>query len=1050
MRIPVRGTGPCAFLVALLLALFAGSVSAQETGKIEGRVLDQGGQPINGAQVLVIGSRFGNITNPQGYYFINNVPAGLQDIQAQFIGYQTVTVRQQRILAGQTLTQNFTLAQSAVAVQAIEVVGERAPLVPRDQVASKNIVTGEEVSQLPVDNPRNLLTLQPGVVATGRKGNSVSIRGGRSGEEAVFVDGVLVRNFASGNESLNLGTNALSEVDVLTGGFSAQYGDAQSGIVNYVTKTAGRACTGAASIQSDEMMPKKNSLGLNRGELSFGGPLVSNFGFFAAITATGQKYANLGRLWRETPVFIAQGIDTTVQLITPSATITGQNDVRSVVVPKFVQFQPGTGRIPFSSSDAYTLDGKFDYTYGSGSRIFLTGKGSRNQSRDAQVGGLYDPNDYSGNLTKDNALILGITHNFVRSAESELSLDLKFGITHNESTSGTLLHNWEIAHRDPAMGFTLNDMQFMVQNDCKGLEGCTSFPVTQDLVNAYNTNRPGALSPLQNRQDIRTSQEFRLNPYGISTGFITEGSTGTFAYTKEVDKQARAQVDWQANRYNRILFGGDFTNIDVRNANIGYTDAGFSRVYVENPKRASAFAQDRIDLGDVVIEAGVRFDRFDPNTTYPALAGFTDTTTFLKVNAENAISPRLGVSFPVTVNSTFRLSYGHFAQVPDLNVYYRGKNLDYFRFANTNTNDIFGCPLNLGKTVQFEFGYRQLLAPDFVFDIAAYNKDKKSDPAVRKLPVPNVTNPSNGCSFANQSPCPTVYLNQYTNADFGNIRGVDMRLDRRFSDWLQTMLSYSYQDARDTGTDPNTYTTLFARIEGAANTILGTPSAPPSAIRATEENRKHNITGTFSVNVPNTSGVTLLRNVGLFGTMRFASGLPYTAIRDVGVSYAFGPGGGFLAGVLANGDVATATTPWIKQFDLKVAKGFQVGRFNAQAYIDARNLFDFQNITQVVASTGGLNDESVMLKLIASNEQGIGLTVRDINLGSIAAAGGGVTNVVNLVALRRAEALFGNGDQNFTVAEQDAAFRAGIYFSNNLARTVDVGRRMRLGIDFTF
>jgi len=288
MRIPVRGTGPCAFLVALLLALFAGGVSAQETGKIEGRVLDQGGQPIVGAQVLVIGTRYGNITNPQGYYFINNVPAGLQDIQAQFIGYQTVTVRQQRVLAGQTLTQNFSLAQSAVAVQAIEVVGERTPLVPRDQVSSKNIITGDQVSQLPVDNPSRLVVLQPGVVETGRRSGGISIRGGRSGEEAVFVDGVLVRNFAgnsggtvSGSSTnLQIGTNALSEVDVLTGGFSAQFGDAQSGIINFVTRSGGRSWNGAASIQSDEMFPKEISLGSNRAELSLGGPLVGNLGFF--------------------------------------------------------------------------------------------------------------------------------------------------------------------------------------------------------------------------------------------------------------------------------------------------------------------------------------------------------------------------------------------------------------------------------------------------------------------------------------------------------------------------------------------------------------------------------------------------------------------------------------------------------------------------------------------------------------------------------------------------------------------------------------------------
>ena len=104
-------------IVRLLLALLGAPamLAAQEVGKIQGRVTDSGsGQPIAGAQVVVVGTRLGNITNADGFYFINNVPAGVQDVQAQYIGYQTVTVRQQRILAGQTLTQNFQLAQSAV------------------------------------------------------------------------------------------------------------------------------------------------------------------------------------------------------------------------------------------------------------------------------------------------------------------------------------------------------------------------------------------------------------------------------------------------------------------------------------------------------------------------------------------------------------------------------------------------------------------------------------------------------------------------------------------------------------------------------------------------------------------------------------------------------------------------------------------------------------------------------------------------------------------------------------------------------------------------
>src|SRR5688572_15775697 len=182
MQLSVRAFRPWAFLAAMALVFITSPLSAQETGNIQGRVTDAAsGQPIAGAQVVIVGSRLGNITNNDGYYFINNVPAGLQDIQAQYIGYQTVSVRQQRVLAGQRLTQNFQLAQSAVEIAALEVIGETRPLVPRDQVGSKNIVTGESVEELPVDNVQSIVTLQPGVIAGVGKG--FSIRGGRSGEE---------------------------------------------------------------------------------------------------------------------------------------------------------------------------------------------------------------------------------------------------------------------------------------------------------------------------------------------------------------------------------------------------------------------------------------------------------------------------------------------------------------------------------------------------------------------------------------------------------------------------------------------------------------------------------------------------------------------------------------------------------------------------------------------------------------------------------------------------------------------------------------------------
>ena len=1050
MQLSVRAMRPWAFL-GLLLALVATPLAAQETGKIQGRVTDAAsGQPIAGAQVVIVGTRLGNITNAEGFYFINNVPAGLQDIQAQYIGYQTVSVRQQRVLAGQTTTQNFSLQQSAVEIAALEIVGETRPLVPRDQVASKNIVTGDKVDELPVDNVLSVIRGQVGVVATGNK-SGFSIRGGRSGEEAVFVDGVLVRNFNAGDTQLTIGTNSLSEIDVLTGGFSAEYGEAQSGIINYVTRAGGRKWVGTASIATDEIMPKDWGIGFNRAELSVGGPLFGDLGFFLAGTATGNKSASMGKPWRDFPFYIAQGVDTIITCTASNSCISGTGDTRDVTIPNFVRFEEG-GRTPFSNSDEYTLDSKLDYTYGSGSRIFLTGKISRNQGRDNFGGGrgnLYNSQGMGGALGKSQTGILGWTHNFVRSAESALALDVKVARQHDFAVGGLLDPQFDLDNRSPAFGFTMSDFEFVVDQD--------SWKVDEQLLDRFLHNSADGLVPFQNRTDVGASTEFRLNPYGVISGFATKGRNPGYTYAEEWQWQFRATVDWQVNRQNRLKFGGEYFDIDTRRylAN-SLTNAAFAQIWLEKPKRQSIFAQDRLDLGDVVIEAGLRYDRFDPNSNFPNTPGYFDVddpASFSKAPIRSELSPRLGVSFPVTVNSTFRLSYGHFTQLPDLNEYYRGKNTDFFRFRNTNTNDIFTQPLDMGKTVAFEFGYRQLLAPDFVLDISAYNRDKLKDITSRKLAWEDPTNPG---AF--------TYLNTFTNADFGSVRGIDVRIDRRFGQVFDATLGYSYQDARNTGTDPFTYVNVFARLEGNANVLLGLPPNPAQAIRLTEENRKHNITGNFSLQFPSTHSNKLLANFGLFGTLRVLSGLPYSPLTN-GASNIFiaGQAGGAGLGVtgaeLADDEISTASLPWNTFFDLKAQKGIKIMGWNANVFLDARNVLDLENQTGIFQTTNNIiDDEAYNLRVEAHRQTlGNGVLQDRIDLHTLASAGSGagagvtgIRNEVDLYMVQQAEARFGNGDLIFTAEEQQAAFRASEIFLTGPQDLFGTGRRVRLGFELTF
>ena len=118
-------------LAAVALGFGAGSLLAQgSTGKIEGRVRDQAGAPIANAQVFLVGTAFNALTNPQGYYFINNVPAGTYSVRAAFIGYKSTQVDGVKVLAGQTVTVDIQLEQTAVQIQEITVVTQTQPLVP--------------------------------------------------------------------------------------------------------------------------------------------------------------------------------------------------------------------------------------------------------------------------------------------------------------------------------------------------------------------------------------------------------------------------------------------------------------------------------------------------------------------------------------------------------------------------------------------------------------------------------------------------------------------------------------------------------------------------------------------------------------------------------------------------------------------------------------------------------------------------------------------------------------------------------------------------------
>jgi len=1080
-RAAARSCARGSLAIAVLLAGGLARLNAQgTTGKIQGTVANAAGNPVAGAQVILRGTALGAIASSSGYYFINNVPAGTYTLFVVYVGLQPSEVRGVRILADQTLTVDVTLL-NPVELGAITVSVEQNPIVPRDQVTTKSIVAGFLVDRQPVDDLQDILNLQPGVVESDR---GLSLRGGRPGEAAVYVDGALVRNQMWGTPSLVVGTNTLEEASVTTGAIGVEYGDAQSGIIAFVTRAGGPTFSGNFSYETDEPFGKGSSIGFNRVEGSVGGPIVGALTFFVAGTLDGRQSDLMGKGFGDVPTYVLGGVDTTVSdlVIVKNDTtrIVDTVGARSIAVPRYLQWGGSCDaatnygfacqgvRQPYNWSTTGTAQAKLQYTYGGGSRVAATYLMSREQGRVWGNAGILNP-AFAPSLTRgyrfDSRMVaLNWTQQVLRGAERNLSFDVSLSYQTDAEVRGLLATDAVTSSRSPFGGWSLNSLPFLVDFDHFSddtpdmYRGVDSLVVTRlqsdrdwdQLV--YNVRAGlGTRTPYLNRFELRNAQPYRLNPFGQATGFPTQGIDTWFRLEREQRYVGRAFLDWQVDRYNRVRFGGDAQVSRWRYTEGGYLAAA-SEASSERPVRYALFGEDRLDLGDVVIELGARWDYFDTGAYFQVSPGVTFThpgfdpsdpldpadSVFLRGTGHSRVSPRIRVSFPVTDRTGFRLSYAHQVQSPDL----------WTSLAYLNTRGL-ARDITFGRTILFEFGIRHAFSPDLVADISAYNKDKVSDFTTRKT---QFIDPRDGSPYF----APTI-----TNADFGNVRGVDVSLIRRIGDIVNAQVAYTLQIAKGTGADP--WSSISSTLSGL-NALTGEPTPPPQAIYTTDDNRIHTIAGAISITVPGDFGGGtwyggILRDVGTFLRFRFASGLPYTALINAGAG-TIGP----YMGVVESADIMKGPTnssrmSWTRELDLRLTKGVRLLGMQWTAFADIRNLFNFTDLRRIFAETGGPTNDEYRLRIVSpevarlvAEAQEFAVEQRD---GSIAVTlpddctlwGNGP---VNCVALKRAEARFGNGDGLYTEPEYEAAFNAAYDQWRGTFFFYAPPRHARLGVELRF
>jgi len=238
------------------------------TGTISGKVVERSKDPVAFANVVVLGTKQGTMTDENGNFIIRGVPVGTQQIQVQAIGFDKV-VEPVQVNAGATATVNFTVGASKTVKQLEEIEVKAERKIDTKSSTTKQSVSAEKLKELPVDNLNAAVATKAGVVA---RGDELHFRGGRGGEVKLQIDGSEASDPLFGRNA-NVANLAIAGAEVLSGGFDAEFGNALSGVVSVSTKEGTDRLGGEVRWDTDRFGdPTKTFDNFDRFTFGFGGP----------------------------------------------------------------------------------------------------------------------------------------------------------------------------------------------------------------------------------------------------------------------------------------------------------------------------------------------------------------------------------------------------------------------------------------------------------------------------------------------------------------------------------------------------------------------------------------------------------------------------------------------------------------------------------------------------------------------------------------------------------------------------------------------------------
>lgn len=827
-------------------------VFGQTTGKLTGLVTDKAtGDPLLGVNVMINNTSYGTASANDGRFNIINVPPGNYSVSVMMIGYTTVKIIDVRISTNRTATLDIKMEQTVLEGDVVEVQVDRIYAM-KDQTGTIKNISSEDIEALVIENIDDVINLQAGIVAG-------HFRGGRSTEVTYLVDGIPIKDtFGGVYRSVDIEPEVIKDLEVITGTFNAEYGSAMSGVVNMVTRDGGAKFEGSATIGLSNFVTGNDNIfiGLDRGEIDrnkdlkfqLSGPVLKNkLTFFTNI----RYQDNNGHL----------------------------NGIRRFNVDDYSNFSSDlpvfwysehtgdSAYVPMNRSENFSFFGKLSLKAGNNIRLSALFIYNDDVWHNYDHSFKYNPDGMAADHRTSNLTTLHLNHML----SPNLFYDLKF------SSLDTYTGNY--LYKDPL--------------------------------------------------DDKYVHDGYLNDYG--PGFYTGGQQKDHSERTQIDNTVKFDMVWQVNFRNSLKWGGQYIIHDIdqqwheiRNLYFGMdisdieyepviygNSTVYGDVYNVKPYETAFYIQDKLEFDEMVINLGIRYDLFEPETTYPSdprnpgnqlILPDSMMSDYPDAPAITQFSPRFGLAYQLGNQAVLHFSYGHFFQMPPMWAMYQNNSK---LVPPSDYSVIMGNPnLKPEKTISFEIGLWQELSRNIGLEVSLFYKD------IYNLLSGKIISTYNQIQYALLS-----------NKDYGNVRGLEIKMDMNWGN-IKSNVNYTLMYTRGNADYP------LQTFDRAGNS-----TDPVNRFIPMSWDQRHTFNSTINV---------IFKSGGMTVTGFYNSGTPYTftPLTESVLSR---------INLYPNNDIK----PENYSVDVSIYRRFKLfSSFNAKAELVCYNVFDKLNENDVNSQTG--------------------------------------------------------------------------------------------------